>query len=194
MKVKIGKYNNPWISKWGYTYYMHWRYGEYFGWGENTKFENALESIQTMLQWVYDHTINVDIDDRPRKVSVKLDPYDTWDMDYTLSVIILPLLKQLKETNRGSSPIDLEDVPVELRTTNHDNWTKQLCFNFYTQEDPDIVLKGAHDRWEWAINEMIWTFEHLQGDTDFDELKSHELDRIENGTRLFGKYFLSLWD
>ena len=50
-----------------------------------------------------------------RKIKVRIDPYDTWSMDGTLALIILPMLKQLKATKHGSPESDLEDVPEHMR-------------------------------------------------------------------------------
>ena len=52
-----------------------------------------------------------------QKVSVRIDNFDTWGMDHTLAYIILPMLKQLKETKQGSPYVYPEDVPTELRPT-----------------------------------------------------------------------------
>ena len=46
-----------------------------------------------------------------RKIEVRIDKYDTWNMDNTLAHIILPMLKQLKETKHGSPLVDDEDLP-----------------------------------------------------------------------------------
>jgi hypothetical protein len=51
-----------------------------------------------------------------RKIEVKIDPHDTISMDYTLSLIILPMLKQLKKVLRFASDIDESDLPKELRS------------------------------------------------------------------------------
>ena len=47
---------------------------------------------------------------------VKIDYWDSWSCDYTLSPIILPLLKQLKETKHGYGWIEDEDVPKHLQS------------------------------------------------------------------------------
>ena len=52
-----------------------------------------------------------------RKIDIQIDPWDTWNMYNTLADIILPMLKQLKETKHGSPVVELEDVPEELRYT-----------------------------------------------------------------------------
>ena len=150
---------------------------------------------------------------RKRKVKIKYHDYDTWCLDYTLALIIVPGLKQLKATNHGYGHVDDEDLPT-------------------------VCLKDAsgEERWEWVMDEMIWAFEQHgeEDDTaqyyhnrdqlemvftpledgrpagtlgfshqkdpnkppyfrDVDGLKKHE-ERKANGRRLFAKYYDSLWD
>ena len=158
--------------------------------------------VGDFLEWVHDK--------RQRRIKIHIDDYDTWNMDHTLAFIILPMLKQLKESKHGSPLVDDEDVPEYMR---HDgeNW--------------------VHYKWEWVLNEMIWAFEtHLNeawedqfrhGDpvysdtlfdddgndyqqpqitqtnpdywVDIDGLKAYN-ERIDNGFRLFGTYYRGLWD
>lgn len=152
-----------------------------------------------------------------RRVFIKIDKHDTWSCDHTLSLIVLPMLKQLKATKHGAPCVDDEDVPEELKSTTAPPKEKEY--------DTD----GNHfKRWDWVLDEMIWAFEQvaaggedtakffthpterlprLSTDDDgeaFNEyihrikidqegLKAHE-DRKANGLRLFGRYYLSLWD
>ena len=152
------------------------------------------------------------------KVSVHIDDFDTWSMDHTLAHIIVPMLKQLKETKHGAPQIDAEDVPKELRPTkkeiNDYNKNGEVDLNFFA-------------RWDWALDEMIFAFESkhedweeqfISGehdilcieieDTDLVELvagpnDTYKIDwegrnayqeRISNGFKLFGKYYENLWD
>jgi len=144
-----------------------------------------------------------------RDIRVRIDKYDTWNMDNTLALIALPMLKRLLETKNGSPPVDDEDLPPHMRYGNpdgDDNW--------------------IHYRWEWIIKEMIFSFENLVDDSwqnkyyhgepiyvfkpiddtfkevvqtnpeyHFDAVgyKAYN-ERISNGFRLFGKYYRSLWD
>jgi len=150
---------------------------------------------------------------KKRSVYIRIDKYDTWNMDRTLAMIILPMLKQLKATKHGSPHVELVDVPEELRSG-----------------DDEII----HTRWSWVLDEMIWAFEQHQPDCDWEEQyttgvidfksvpcefdengkpKLYRLDhgpnhtattdwdgrqkhqaRIDNGFRLFGKYYQGLWD
>ena len=42
----------------------------------------------------------------PKINYVKIDYWDTWSMDHTLSYIIVPMLKQLKATKHGAPYVD----------------------------------------------------------------------------------------
>jgi hypothetical protein len=153
---------------------------------------------------------------------VKIDKYDTWNMDSTLSQIILPMLKQLQVTKHGAPSVDDEDVPEELKSTSA------------PAKENEWDTDGNHfKRWDYVINEMIWAFEqkndsdwtsqyysgvadyihveckephptygklyqmehgpnHTQV-VDWDGMKAHQA-RITNGLKLFGKYYEGLWD
>jgi hypothetical protein len=217
MRVYIGPYINRWISE-IHSNYMNRKYptGMWPGYAEERDApidERAIEAIEDVLQWSYNQTINRYLDSKKRKIKVKIDSSDTWSMDHTLAHIIVPMLKQLKETKHGSPWTDDEDVPEELRSTNappkNDDW------------DLD---ENHHKRWDWVIDEMIWAFEQKMRDdwegdyykydhvepnknsTDFSESlgiklvwedpegrKAHQ-QRMSNGFRLFGKYLENLWN
>lgn len=145
-----------------------------------------------------------------RKIDIKIDPYDTWSMDCTLALIVLPMLKQLKKTKHGSPLVDLEDVPENLRVTTTEDWDDQLVFDFYRKDKKTNKKEWAilHERWDWVMNEMIYAFKEINNNfkdekkffskkpiklIDEDGYKVYH-DRINNGLRLFGKYFRGLWD
>jgi hypothetical protein len=159
--------------------------------------------------WVYDFLEWVS-SKRKRTIIVKIDNYDTWSMDHTLSHIVVPMLKQLKETTHGSALVDDEDVPEHLRSTAPG--ARDGCEEW----DSDKFL---HARWEWAMGEMIWAHEQQLDDEAHDRFFDHsavdkKLDlneqisqikvdqegldawqkRKQNGFRLFGKYYEGLWD
>ena len=96
-----------------------------------------------------------------RKVSIRIDPYDTWSMDHTLALIIHPMLIQLKETKHGSPWVDDEDVPEYLRSTAAE-----------PKENEWDTDSNLFDRWDWVLSEMIWAFERIikdDGDTYYYE-------------------------
>ena len=162
---------------------------------------NCLMPISKGIQWVLDKI-------HPELNYVKIDYYDTWSMDHTLSPIILPMLKQLKATKQGYGMIDDEDVPKHLQSI------------YALPSDPWEWDGNAEARYEWVLDEMIWAFEQLcdnksddqfydhseedpnekdlmkqirQMKIDHEGLKAHHA-RIQNGLCLFGKYFQTLWD
>lgn len=147
-----------------------------------------------------------------RKIDyVKIDYWDTWNMDSSLSHIILPMLKQLKATKHGAPFVDDEDVPAKLRST-----TKAAQKSKKNEWDTDC---NHFKRWDYVLDEMIWAFEQLVDDDSDSKFYDHSKvdesadlckqvaqikfdkkgymayhERINNGTRLFGKYYRALWD
>ena len=222
MKVYISNYRNHWISP--YTVLekvFFWREIEY---DEPLieKLANMLNPISIGLQKFLDFV-------HPRIQYVKIDHYDTWNMDTILSPIILPMLKQLKATKHGSGYIDLEDVPENLRYTQTEEYDAQETFDFYKDESTKKINCDIHVRYDWVLSEMIWAFEQLnddnweeqywirspeidftkhsedegkevipvrwkvKGECDWEGRNKHQ-ERINNGLRLFGKYYQTLWD
>jgi hypothetical protein len=138
-------------------------------------------------------------------------------MDHTLAYIVLPMLKQLKETKHGAPYVDLKDVPKELQPKKQ---TKK-------QKDNGETDSTHFERWDWVLDEMIFAFENKVNDDWEEQFETGEYDlqlkkledgnsqmvhgpnhtaeidwegrkkyqeRISNGFRLFGKYYESLWD
>ena len=131
-------------------------------------------------------------DGEDQVVEVQIDPWDTWSMDYTLAYIVLPMLRQLKETKHSAPNVDDDDVPEQLRSTSAPPKEKEW--------DTD---KFHFDRWDWMLDEMIYAFDckankdevYMRFDlkTERDAMEK-EQERISNGFRLFGKYYEGLWD
>lgn len=206
MKINIGPYKNwygpyqvaEFIFFWatekdeiGITRKKEWvhKIGEFFAYGFTDDEETWFYKF---LKWI-DKKKN-------RRVKIKIDKYDTWNMDRTLAMIVLPMLIQLKDTKHGSPYIDDEDVPDELKSTSappkQNDW-----------DTDDNFFK----RWDWVLDEIIWAFTQLQPDVDWEEqyitgewkkdtfeidkegIKKHD-ERMRRGFVLFGKYFRSLWD
>jgi hypothetical protein len=132
-------------------------------------------------------------DDTPREEHVVIHQYDTWNMDHTLALIILPMLKQLKETTHGAPAVEFQDVPEELHPANPEEASKLYSQNGETDEN-------YFKRWEYVLDEMIYAFDCKANQdeayirfNDLEEAKK-EQERISNGFRLFGKYYEGLWD
>jgi len=167
--------------------------------------------------WLYKFLSWID-SKKKRKIEIHIDRWDTWSMDNTLAHIILPMLKQLKESKHGAPYVDLKDVPKELHG-------KKLTKK---QKDNGEVDDKHFERWDWVLDEMIFAFETKVDDgrweeqfetgeydlqwkkledgnsrmvhgpnhtaeTDWEGRKAYQ-ERISNGFKLFGKYYESLWD
>lgn len=238
MKIYIGKYRYHWISPYTMLDYMFFwtdwskssrnksvvlaldeerKYVEHPEWVE--KWSDRLVPLSKAIQWALDLV-------HPKINYVKIDYWDTWSMDHTLSPIILPMLKQLKEKKHGAPNVDDEDVPEELRSTSAP-----------AKENEWDTDENWFKRWDWAMDEMIFAFNCKVDDSweeafrsgdidtvwipvdkdgnevpkgehkfyqmkdgpkntykcDYEGMKVVE-DRIQNGFRLFGKYYQALWD
>lgn len=255
MKIYLGKYKNwfgPYqlaekilffipkeIDEHGFPdtrEFVH-KFGEFLAYG-SIKTE-CLDSKKLFdddreITWLFKFLLWIE-SKRKRKEYIKIDRWDTWNMDHTLALIVLPMLKQLKSTKQGSFLVDLEDVPEYMRTTETEDYDDQLTLDFYKDDVNKDEKLGydIHDRCEWVMNEMIFAFEHLVDDKweevyrkgkieiisvpcswdengkpklyemkdgpnntyecDYDGLRE-VYDRIDNGLKLFGKYYRGLWD
>ena len=240
MKVYISKYRDHWISPYTMLDYVFWwtdwskcsrdnsiesaldqnrKYIERPDWCE--RWSDRLEPVSCAIAWVWDRV-------HPPINYIKIDHYDTWSMDHTLSPIILPMLKQLKEVKHGSPFVDDEDVPdgLGLRSTEAE-----------PKENEWDIDSNHFARWDWVMTEMIFAFECKVDDSWEDAFRSGDIDivwipvdkdgnevskgehkhyqmghgpkdtyqcdyegmqvvekRIQNGFRLFGKYYQTLWD
>jgi hypothetical protein len=214
MKINIGPYRQDLVPvrRWERNY-EHFRSDSFYHDEMDWKwFDKVVYKTFDVLSDVF-APINKWSNNRSRKVKIKYDPYDTWSLDHTLALIILPGLKQLKATNHGCPQVANEDLPT-------------AC----------LKDASAEERWEWVMDEMIWTFEEIaneypgeeafySGDLDFvrtkvdvhgnenpegnlyrmDKGPNHTFnvdfearkkydERIQRGLILFGKYYRNLWD
>ena len=237
MKVYVSGYRDHWISPYTMLDYVffwtdwskcaRWKllqtlederreksqYVERPDWCE--RWSDRLEPISRGIMWVLDRI-------HPKINYVKIDKWDTWSMDHTLALIVLPMLKQLKADKHGSPNVDDEDVPegLNLRSTEAP-----------AKENEWDVDENHFKRWDWVLDEMIQAFECKVNDnweeqystgvsdyqfvkephekfgtvsrmvdgpnhtrkTDWDAYNAHA-ERNKNGYRLFGKYYEALWD
>lgn len=162
----------------------------------------------------------------PKIDYVKVDYWDTWNMDDSLAQIILPLLRQLHARSHGAPFVDDEDVPDELKSTSAP-----------PKENEWDTDQNHFKRWHWVLEEMIFAYESKLDESwkkafqsgsfdkisvpidhagnkvpkkqaklfrwedgpnhtykcDYEGMRSVET-RIQNGFRLFGRYYQNLWD
>jgi hypothetical protein len=204
MKVHIGNYPDRLRCR-IHDNYMNNKYG-YVDWpAKYTTFERFLEKTEDTIQVVY-NWINWLIFDRLKQtVKIKIEPWDTWSMDHTLAHIVVPMLKQLRETKHGAPHVDDEDVPENLRSTSAP-----------PKENEWDIDEFWFERWDYVIGEMLFAFESKLMDNwdaqfyKFEDAKDEPLGiklvwsdhdgrmayqkRMSNGFRLFGKYYEGLWD
>lgn len=219
MKVYVGPYKN-WIGPYQLVDVVFFWQKKYpddelskrwdYRLSDTTKEWLSNTWVSSFCEWVHKK--------RKRKIKVKIHHYDTWNMDSTLSLIILPMLKQLKKDKHGAPRVADEDVPIALRSTSAPKKENEW------DTDDNFFL-----RWDWVMDEMIWAFEqHLDPDEHskfwledpeldlarysedegqtavpvrfkklgvYDEVnaKIHQ-ERKDHAFLLFGKYYAHLWD
>jgi len=121
--------------------------------------EDRCAKIGKWLSETWVNTLCAKLDGlKQRRIQIRIHEYDTWNMNDTLAMIILPMLKQLQKTKHGSGFVDDADVPEELRST-----SAPAKENDWDTDD------NFHLRWDWILDEMIWTFEQLQPDCDWQQ-------------------------
>ena len=185
MKVYINEYKNHWVSPYTMLDYIffwtdwskcsrRWTLTETLEddanviKGERSKFierpdwteawADRLMPISRAILWVWDKF--------DRKINyVKIDRWDTWSMDHTLSYIILPMLKQLKATTHGAPYVDDEDVPEELKSTSAP-----------PKKDEYDTDDNHFKRWDYVLDEMIFAFEHKIDESWQESFRSGEID------------------
>lgn len=245
MKVYIGPYPTTWWStrKWAEDIHAR-RHGREWGWEveeeEYDWVDKLVERVADTWQSVLNVTINPIICRRQRKIKIRIDNYDTWGMDHTLGMIILPMLKQLKATKHGSPWVDDEDVPhlVKKKKKGKTPEAPRRNVRSLNMDEEEDKHADVHVRWNWVLDEMIWVFEQVTSEDDgrshyyvpykdgeeidgglswtdsktgekhyflteeqerkigkYDpELHKKYQQRINNGLKLFGKYYQGLWD
>lgn len=96
---------------------------------------------------------------------VQIDEWDTWSMDHTLSLLIVPMLKQLKDQSGVSGyPATLNTMEEWYEVLDKMIWSFEQSQNLY-----DITLDSKVDY-------------------------KATMDKIQEGFDLFGKYYMGLWD
>lgn len=229
MKVYIGPYDHwfrpaRWVKDFvmwfhGFSGKQHWHVIQ------RLKFQphDEMKKIEDWLndRWLYrklrdlENWVNNTVG---RKVRIRIDNYDVWNLGDTLAMIALPMLYEFKRQGITGAPhVDDEDVPEYLRTTAAPPLTEE-------EQNTGGVDKLWHQRWEWVVQEMIYALEEMN-DPDSDSRFHSDIDpekprdeagisfqesmnrgkfdkdgydkwhaRKQNGLRLFGKYLEALWN
>jgi len=99
------------------------------------------------------------------------DDSETWNLDISLSKLILPRLKRFKELNTG--------CPVLTEGFGH------------IKEMDNAANK---EKWNSIIDDMIFAFDYYANEKQFEyPLNEKDDARAKNGMQLFAKHFESLW-
>jgi hypothetical protein len=98
-----------------------------------------------------------------RTTDVVIDEYDTWGLDHTLAMIILPALIQLKHTKNG--------VPSEFCGGIGSDMDRNYCFDFI-KEDENKVFDEKCEKWDEVFDKMIWSFQQIVVD-EYDSKYHH---------------------
>jgi hypothetical protein len=106
---------------------------------------------------------------KKRKVNIRIDYTDIWSMDNTLAMVIVPMLEKLRENVAGGPFVDDEDVPEHLRSTAAPALTEE-------QKNCGHTDDNWFKRWEWVLDEMIWTFQQHSNDGWEEQYYSGEVD------------------
>lgn len=152
-----------------------------------------------------------------KKCNVEVTYGSEWNADWTIATMVLPLLQKVKECKQGAPFTSDEDVPEHLRSTacapveeweTDDNWFKrweyildEIIFAmqeiangneneppFHTKEG-EMVMKEINP--ETGLGDIV--FEGWESTPESEEAHRSYHARVQNGCRLFGKYFTALW-
>lgn len=180
--------------------------------------EDRAENMAEFLQDTWLDKILLWIDKKRKRTEyIKIDRWDSWSADHTIAMITLPILKQLKETKHGAPSVEDSDVPGYLRAFNappvedHDvdeHWfarfdyiLDEMIWAFDRLANPEWeedFYKGTIDSRLEDIGDGSGDKKLVKGPNDtfhFDKEGYMKVEkRIQNGLRLFAKYYRGLWD
>ena len=211
MKVNIGPYPSDLVT----FHNLERKYEAYranklgipsFEYEPATKLDKAVENTVDFLERLF-HRVNHY--SRKRKISVQVHDYDVWGADHTLALIIAPVLKKLKEKKHGSPQVDPSDAPEEISDI-HERWEwvldemiwafEQHCNKrwedqyHHNNDQLDITFEPTSDT---KYSKMVITTQKDPNKpaywTDNEGITKHRA-RMDNGRRLFAKYYDGLWD
>lgn len=128
--------------------------------------EENVERIESVESWLYCRVRSIKF--LYQRLTRGFDDSATWSLDDHLAKLILPRLKRFKELNTHAWPGGRGDP-----------------------SDP-----ATPEAWHGMLDQMIFAFEWHANDekkycSDYDEA---EYQKVEEGLRLFAKYFGALWD
>jgi len=118
-------------------------------------------------------------EDGNEEPKIEIHDYDMWNLDITVAILILPLLKKFREdcSNHGTPSIFFKEHELAYSEARSAAQVEQ-------------INRKANLEWQRVIDEMIWAFDKvLEGDIYSDE----DTARIKQGLHLFAEHLHSLW-
>lgn len=210
MKIYTNRPRDNWISPYTVLEKLFWWRKDYDAFHKQPP---AWISKGCQLWFKVANVLNPDIN------YIHIDRHDVWNMADTLAEIILPMLVELKRQKQGSGFIDDEDVPYGLRSFNappkENEWdTDDFLHLRYSWFLDELIwtFTALHPSTDYEDNYHYGTVDFLWQDVPdkpgFTTLvtsprNNHRWDkagyevyqaRVNNGLRLFGKYYCALWD
>ena len=222
MKAYIGPYRNRisvplQLQDW----YFAKRFGKFnydYSEADYTWYDRVVEKVTDAMMDVLNKTINKYLDKNERIIKIHIDDYDVWGADHTIALVVHPILLKLKSKKHGSPHVDDEDVPEHLRSTAappkenewdtddnlHARWDWVIDEMIWAFEQCAKDDKGDE---QFYSGEVDWKFDKEEDSELYQmgkgpkhtftvdrEAKKAHYDRIQNGLRLFAKYYFALWD
>lgn len=110
-----------------------------------------------------------------RKIDITIEKFDTWNLDHSLALIILPALIQLKATKQG--------IPNDFAEVGGADYDAQDSFDFY-KETHSEGFDAKCKEWDEVLDKMIWSFQQIaledydtkyhHGKPDYDWVKTNK--------------------
>lgn len=135
---------------------------------------------------------------------IKFNKSDIWNLNFTLSKVILKALKEFKKSKRVGYPCDFK---------NQKQWDKVLdkmiyCFENLSKWDSGeekFIIKRGKNAWKETKTGEIVKFDKIKANTRYSivVLRKEVLDKrglnkhrklVKEGFELFSKYYNNLWD
>ena len=157
MKVILGQYPKEYCtSDLEGLYRKYIRRLDYNSEAPEDKMEIRLAKFDRVIQVFLDVTLNKILQFNKRTEIVRIDRSDTLDLYTDLAQIIHPALIEFKKRNDGCFEVKPEDCPFSVNDESDTGFSEQ--------------------RYNWVMDEMIWTFNEVLNDLSQEKFWSGESD------------------
>lgn len=161
-------------------------------------FKLSDERHDALIAWLEKYTPLTMIckwfENRERVIKVKIHDYDTWNADGTLALIILPVLKRVKELKQGT-PCEMFCEEYFQISSSEEYFNEGSFGPLHVRIS--ALEQEAIQRWNDTLDKMILSFSRVLDDANGEPTDIHELKKywaeIDEGLLLFGKHYRNLW-